>query len=275
MKERKKFSGVLLISDFDDTFFDRGYIPERNLKAVDYFIKNGGYFTINTARSVDSLQTFLPMFSINAPASLCNGAIIYDYQKKQILKSHFVNPHALTVAREIYEKFQNVRIEIYTATGVVIARDVAVFDEKTQSTRPKGKLIDIFAFNEPVARILFLAERDVIRKVADYTTERSEGKYDEIRTLGKSHCIMPSRVNKGTGLVNIANILKVSIENTYGIGDSFNDIDMIKVAGTGVCPANAVDQVKAVCKLVVCDMMDGAVADLINFIVSKLESASQ
>lgn len=270
MNDRKKFSGILVTSDFDDTFFDRGYIPERNLTAVDYFIKNGGYFTINTARSVDSLQSFLPMFSINAPAALCNGAVIYDYDKKQILKSYFIDPHALTVAKEIYEKFQNVRIELYTATGMAVARDIAVFDEKTQSTRPKGEIIDIFSFNEPVTRILFLAEREIIREVADYTSERSEGKYDEIRTLNRSHCIMPCGVSKGTALKNIADILNISIENTYGIGDSFNDIDMVKVAGTSVCPANASESVKKNCELIVCDMIDGAVADLIDYIDRKI-----
>jgi Cof subfamily protein (haloacid dehalogenase superfamily) len=266
LSERKKFSGILVITDFDDTFFDRGYIPERNLIAIDYFMKNGGYFTVNTARPVDSLKSFLSMFSINAPAALCNGAIIYDFEKQLILKSYFIDPHAFTVAKEVYEKFQNVRIELYTATGAVVARDLAVFDEKTQSTRPEGKLIDIFTFNEPVTRILFLADREIIKKVADYTAERSEGKYEEIRTLNKSHCIMPCGVNKGTALINIANILNVSIKNTYAIGDSFNDIDMIRVAGKSACPANAAECLKEVCELIVCDMIDGAVADLIDFI---------
>lgn len=266
----KRFSGILITSDFDDTFFDRGFIPERNLNAINYFMENGGYFTINTARSVDSLQEYLPMFSINAPASLCNGAIIYDYEKQQIVESHFIDPHALTVTKEVFEKFENVRIELFTDTGLAIARELAIFDEKTQSTRPKGKLVDIHSFNEPMARVLFIAERETIEKVADYAVKRTEGKYDHIHTSNRTHCIMPCGASKGSALVSIANMMNIDIENTYGIGDSYNDIDMMKAAGTGVCPSNASEKVKEVCDHIVCDMMDGAVADLIELIDRKI-----
>lgn len=269
MSERKKFTGILITSDFDDTFFDKGFIPERNITAIDYFMKNGGYFTINTARSVDSLQSFLPMFSVNAPAALSNGAIIYDYEKQRILESHFIDPHAMTVAREIHEKFEDVRIEIYTDLGVSIARDIPVLDEKTQSTRPQGKQVDIFTFDQPVSRVLFLAGKETIQKVADYAAERSEGKYEEIRTFGSSYCIMPCGVSKGAALLKIAGLLKVPVENTYCIGDSFNDIDMMKAAGTSVCPANAHEKIREICDVTVCDMMDGAVADLIEMIDRK------
>lgn len=269
MSKREKFSGILITSDFDDTFFDRGYIPERNLAAIDYFMKNGGSFTINTARSVDSLESFLPMFSINAPASLSNGAIIYDFKKQKMMESHFIDPHALTVTKEVYEKFEDVRIELFTATGVSIARDIPVLDEKTQSTRPQGNLVDIFTFDQPISRVLFLAQSETIAEVADYAATRSEGKYEEIRTLGKSYCIMPCGVSKGTALVKIAGMLNVPIRNTYCIGDSFNDVDMMKAAGTSVCPANANEKIKEICDLTVCDMMEGAVADLIEFIDRK------
>lgn len=269
MNDKKKFSGILITSDFDDTFFDRGYIPERNLNAIDYFMKNGGLFTINTARPVDSLENYLSMFSINAPASLCNGAILYDYPKKRIMESHFIDPHALTVTKEIYEKFENVRIELYTATGLSIARDIAVLDEKSQSTRPQGKLVELSTYNTPMTRVLFLAEREIIQEVANYAAERSEGRYEEIRA-NQSYCLMPCGVSKGSALLKIASLMNVAIENTYGIGDSFNDIDMMKVAGTGVCPANANDKVKEICDWTVCDMMDGAVADLIELIDCKL-----
>ncbi|HHV60080.1 MAG TPA: HAD-IIB family hydrolase [Clostridiaceae bacterium] len=271
MGSQGRFQGILISSDFDDTFFRTGFIPERNLTALKYFMENGGYFTINTARPVDSLGVFLHMFTINAPASLCNGAIIYDYEKQQILKSHFIDPHALTVAREVYSKFENVRVELFTATGVSIARDIPVFDELTQSTRPQGDMVDIFEFDQPISRILFAGDKDTIRRVAEYTAERSENKFDEIRTGGISHCLMPCGVSKGTALLEIARMLNVPVENTYGIGDSSNDIDMIKMAGTGVCPENAGEKVKAACEVTVCDMMEGALADLVEIIDAKLQ----
>lgn len=37
-----KFDGLLLVSDFDDTLYDSHHrVPERNLKALDYFLQTG------------------------------------------------------------------------------------------------------------------------------------------------------------------------------------------------------------------------------------------
>ena len=46
-----KFSGYLMVSDLDKTFFAEGTdIPPRNIEAVKYFIENGGKFTLATGR---------------------------------------------------------------------------------------------------------------------------------------------------------------------------------------------------------------------------------
>ena len=61
-----KFTGVLLASDFDNTIVDtassfRGGLDmpapsERTLEALDYFMKNGGAFTVATGRALASFQ---------------------------------------------------------------------------------------------------------------------------------------------------------------------------------------------------------------------------
>ena len=51
------FSDVLLTVDFDRTMTGPdSKIPQRNLESVDFFMKNGGTFTINTGRSVSSFK---------------------------------------------------------------------------------------------------------------------------------------------------------------------------------------------------------------------------
>ena len=47
------FSDVLLTVDYDRTLTaPDSTIPERNLKAIRYFLENGGAFTVNTGRSM-------------------------------------------------------------------------------------------------------------------------------------------------------------------------------------------------------------------------------
>ena len=78
-----KFDGVLLVSDFDDTLYDHNLtVNDRNHRAIEYFLEQGGRFTIATGRAH---RTFTPQIEkerliLNAPAVLSNGASIYDYQ---------------------------------------------------------------------------------------------------------------------------------------------------------------------------------------------------
>ena len=51
-------------------------------------------------------------------------------------------------------------------------------------------------------------------------------------------------VNKGQGLKKLAELLHVDIKDTIAIGDNFNDLSMIKVAGLGVGVQNTVEEMK-------------------------------
>ena len=66
-----KFSDYLLVSDMDATLLDDNHtISEENRQAIDYFIKNGGRFTVATGRMVEAVRAYMPNLHINAPAVL-------------------------------------------------------------------------------------------------------------------------------------------------------------------------------------------------------------
>ena len=47
------YSEVLITSDFDRTLTaPDSSIPKRNIEAIQYFIDNGGAFTVNTGRTI-------------------------------------------------------------------------------------------------------------------------------------------------------------------------------------------------------------------------------
>jgi len=51
---------------------------------------------------------------------------------------------------------------------------------------------------------------------------------------GEAFDIAPRRLNKGTGLINLAKYLRIDIKNTMAIGNGPNDKDMLDKAGIGV-----------------------------------------
>ena len=76
--------------------------------------------------------------------------------------------------------------------------------------------------------------------------------------------ITPQNVNKGEGLHNLAKISGIPIEKMIAMGDSFNDIEMLKEAGLGVAMKNSKEGVSDYANLVTVSNNDCGVAKIIN-----------
>ena len=61
-------------------------------------------------------------------------------------------------------------------------------------------------------------------------------------------------VNKGSGIAEVVNYLGAKQEDTIGIGDSSNDIDMLNYVGTAVAMGNALNEVKELADFVTTDV---------------------
>lgn len=109
------FSRFLLVSDYDHTLTDHtGHVPQANLDAIEYFIANGGVFTICTGRSLPaSRKTFQPI-PTNAPLLFCNGAGCYDTKKEELVFSHPLPDHSRQLIERCVETFTDLRLEIHT-----------------------------------------------------------------------------------------------------------------------------------------------------------------
>ncbi len=68
---------------------------------------------------------------------------------------------------------------------------------------------------------------------------------------GFAYHIIDARVSKGKALEFIAKKLGIDVKNFAAIGDSENDVDLIKTAGVGIAVANAHIKLKEVADIVV------------------------
>ncbi len=76
---------------------------------------------------------------------------------------------------------------------------------------------------------------------------------------------MPAGVDKGTGLVRLAKMLDIPMSQVIAVGDSANDLPMIKAAGLGIGVANATDDVRPYCDVVLETAgADGAFNELVE-----------
>lgn len=73
-------------------------------------------------------------------------------------------------------------------------------------------------------------------------------------------------VNKGTGLKRLAELMGISVHDFAAIGDSPNDIEMLKASGFGVAVANAHPDIKSVADMVTAGEHGAGVAEAIRHI---------
>ena len=267
------FSDVLLTVDFDRTMTGPdSKIPQRNLEAVDFFMKNGGTFTINTGRSVSSFKKHLGKVPVNAPILMYNGSA--RWEDGQLSEVKLLDMDLWETVKVLREEFPNMNLEIqgvdfhylidpepayvafYDALkwGYRIARpgdDLGPFMKFALAGAPRSKsvatLFDIdeaedAAFDTAQAKILELWHN----KVEVY---RAAPRIIDVHAKGVSKIAAARQLQQELG----KNILVCA-------GDAENDIPMLEGADYAFCPA---DGVVASRFPNVCNCADGAIADVI------------
>ena len=118
-----RFDGVLLVSDFDDTLVDRKkQLPERTKAALEWFVAQGGRFTLASGRGLESVRLQAPGLPIGAPVIVANGTQIYDLDREQMLFEAKFQETAQEDFAEALAAFPTSAVEIFGAGRVYAVR---------------------------------------------------------------------------------------------------------------------------------------------------------
>ena len=71
-------------------------------------------------------------------------------------------------------------------------------------------------------------------------------------------------VDKGQGLIHLANYLGIPIEETMAIGDTENDLEILKTAGISVAMGNSIEDIKKLADYVTLTNEEDGVAHAIE-----------
>ncbi len=62
--------------------------------------------------------------------------------------------------------------------------------------------------------------------------------------------LISRKYDKGRGILRVCNHLGAEVADTYGFGDSMNDLEMARTVGTSVCMANGSESLKKECDVI-------------------------
>ncbi len=259
-----KFDGYLFVSDMDATLLsDDHTVSAENKSAIEYFIENGGLFTVASGRMVDAVRAYLGSIPINAPAVLHNGAKLYDFRNEKTLYEKTIEEERKEAVRRVHDDMPHIGIEIHAGEHVYVYRscmETARFektDYKVEYSVPDT------LWHIPWTKTLFIAEREIIDVIEPILREKY--KIGNIMRSGDRYLdMMANGVSKGTGVKRLAQLCGISADKIIAVGDNMNDIDMLRAAGISWAVANAEPDVKSAADKLAPDNNSNAIAYIID-----------
>lgn len=267
------YNDIFVISDLDGTLLaDDKTIPKRNLEAISRFQSKGGRFAIATGRSV---LTGAPCFDAVSPNGLnvvLNGTVIYDSTKQKIIWNFPLNTEKTkSYIDRIRKRFPQTGIEVFSTDSVGVLKNNLYVSKHLKRENLERSVPDIFNGAYTLCKVLFMDEADVIQELVAFTQMFEHEDVRFVLSCENYLEMLPAQADKGSALKRIISSCGFSMENVYAIGDYYNDIELLQVAGFAAIPQNSPEDLKQYADLVVCDCNEGAVADLIEYIERRAE----
>lgn len=266
----KTYSEWLLISDIDGTLNDKSMnLPKVNKEAIERFVNLGGVFTLCSGRNLQSLAVHYRKLGIETPAIFLNGAGIYDFANSEIKYFNPVSSAGEKIILDIFSRYKTLQLTVFGVDTVYLVKRTCVYGYviskidnlnyklcKRIEDLPKGVW----------GKVSFFGTRKLLKKIQKLINSEYHDVLDCFLTSPYTLEVVNKGVNKGVGVLKLAELLNINRRNTAAIGDYFNDVDMLKAVAHPAACGQAPTEIKALAEYVACHCNRGAVADFINYL---------
>lgn len=235
----------LIAMDLDDTLLNSHLdISIGNREAIQKAKAAGVKVTLATGRMYRSALPFAKRLQIDIPLITYQGALVKDPSNGDILVNR---PVPYDEAMEVIERGYQLgyHLNVYLDDNLYVDK---VNQEALQYARnsqvPLNPVGDLRKFlKEEPTKIVFIGDEELMDNLYKELTIKFPQLYV---TKSKRYYleIMHPLATKGHAVKDLAAVLGIKREEVITIGDSFNDVDMLKFAGVGVAMGNAWDDVK-------------------------------
>jgi len=268
------YENFLLVTDMDGTIIGTNErISEENKEALREFTKRGGKFAVATGRTPSNAAAFLKELAVNTPCIFYNGAMLYDWRKKEILRTAPLEGELWReFAAELLRRFPEACVEAYTAEMCYVLSDPANDDPRLESERQVYRHASLEEVREEEWLKLFICAARPVEQAMLETAEEmgifaiadhfySSTTYLEFVRRGTS---------KGTMLEQLRRLPENQERIVVAAGDYGNDTEMLRRADCGVAPANADAGTKAAANFLGVNCDEHLVQQIVCEVMPKL-----
>lgn len=268
------FSGCLFACDIDGTLMSSGKINPRNIEKIEFFMNEGGYFSLSTGRTVGAVGTVLDKIKRVSPSVVANGCMIYDYENKKTLDELFLPENEYYIAKKVLDMGLNVGIEAHSGEKILTIKETQETRDHQEYEWISGENVSFeeaskYRWNKVV--YFFDNEKELALVKAMIAKEKAVSAFSDTSAViagrkRKYYEQFPAGVSKASELDKLKNILKIEKGCYFAMGDYYNDLEMIKNADISAVPEDTPDDIKAYADYIAGSCEDGAVADFIEYL---------
>ncbi len=261
-----------LFFDMDGTLISRKErrIPQSAIEGIQQAMENGHHCFICTGRGYRMAQEYFDQLVLPGIIFSNGAGIAYD---GKILETRDLHPSTVERLRSICENLgggYGLLTTTYTYQNENERNRMGkhFFERKIDTDiqayydRRGLKLIEEYQ-NEGVQKMDFSFQSELTADIffarvpASLHTVVAGGYYATMGRTGGE--ITANGVTKGAGIQRVLDMFSVDPKDTYGFGDSSNDLEMMEVVEHGVAMGNGSDQIKQVASYVTDDVDENGI----------------
>jgi hypothetical protein len=260
----------LILSDFDQTLFRHDYkVHQSTIDTIKKYEEKGGRFAICTGRMLKSILPYAKSMNLSGDLVACQGSIIYSLDRDEfVLRGGIEYQLSKKILEYIEMKYQHIHMYI---DGELY---VNAYDEATKQYEQfcgvhanliNGKPSEFVLKNKYLLEKMLVFNRPEENESCYQDLLKKFGEIAVVSVSGEMLVeIADNNFSKGKALVYLAQRYNIPIEQTIAIGDSLNDLTMIKIAGKGIAVSNASDALKAAADEITISCDENAVEHIIK-----------
>ena len=241
----------LVASDFDDTMVDDNLkIGEKTKRAVKEYVEKGGKFVLCTGRMISAILPYARELGLHGEVVGYQGTVIADIDTGKFIKEDKM-PYETAVRLLNFAEELGVQAQYYY-------RDTFVIKEENELSRMYAK----YSFAPPLivgmdpkeylihnkispTKVLYLVPPERVKEIIAAVNDRFP---DEVLANTSKKFVVElvkKGIDKGVAMAYLGEKYGIPKEETVCIGDSLNDVAMLKYAGLAVVVENGSDEAKA------------------------------
>lgn len=272
----------VIFFDGDGTIVDRNNISKQTLDALKKLKDKGHILVLNTGRSLALIQDIIKQLPIDNV--ICSSGGIVMINEKIIWEKYMSYTHLkeITDYFDQHELIYNLECNdfIYIQKGskekhlkrAHFLNNESTFEELSQ--RFDERYIELENLQSVQVNKIHWFEDDALyinQAPLNYKTisEKFKDRYHIIPLVGnalsKSGEISEKGITKQKGMQVILDYYQISKDNSYAIGDDWNDKEMLEYAAHAIAMGQAPEEIKKICEFVTDDVKHDGFAKAMEY----------